>query len=138
MEVVLFDQNTDKMVLDQVFPEDIRRISTEYLGAVGEDGELRGVASLGYEQDTIILQYIFVPVKYRWNGVGTALLDDISERLFSNTNSYLEAYFDESDDLEGLRGLFLSRTDYHLEDNGDYGVAYWLGLPNHYLEGRGM
>ena len=87
MEIMLFNQNTDRAVLSRVFPEDVLRHSTEYIGALDDGGELVGVASLGYEQDTIILQYLFVPVKYRGNGVGTALLDDISDRLSGGTDS---------------------------------------------------
>ena len=128
MEVILFDQNADRVILDQVFPGDVRYTSSEFFGAFDDDGELQGVASLGYEQDTIILQYLFVPVKYRRNGAGKALLDDISERLAGNTDSFLEAYFDGYDDMESLTEFFRTRADFHLEEREGYAIAYWLGI----------
>ncbi|MBQ6443016.1 MAG: GNAT family N-acetyltransferase [Lachnospiraceae bacterium] len=132
MEVIYFDSHMDRVTIDRVFPPEAIQHSSAFFGAVDEEGELCGIAALGYEQDTLLLQYLFVPEKYRRRGVGTALLDDISERLAGNTESFMEAYMDEKNDYENLKGLFQKRADYHVEEHKHYAAAYWLGVTNAY------
>ncbi len=128
MEVILLDRQVDRSVIERVFPAEVRRKSSAFFGAFNDAGDLCGLASLGYEQDTLLLQYLFVPEKYRSKGVATALLDEISGRLEGNTNSFVEGYFDEQDDIDGLRKLFHKRPDFHMEDRERYASVYWLGL----------
>ena len=135
MEILLFDRNVDRSVIERVFPAEIRQRSSAFLGAFNENGDLCGLAALGYERDTLLLQYLFVPEKYRSKGVATALLDDISERLEGKLNGFMEAYFDEQDDIDGLRGLFSKRPDYHMENRDRYAAVYWLGLSSSTLVG---
>lgn len=128
MEVILLDRQTDGSVIERVFPADVRRKSSAFFGAFNDAGDLCGLAALGYEQDTLLLQYLFVPQPYRSKGVATALLDEITERLEGNINSFVEGYFDEQDDIDGLRRLFQKRPDFHMEDREQYAAVYWLGL----------
>ncbi len=128
MEVILFDRDMDRAVIERVFTAEVRRRSSAFFGAFNDAGDLCGLAALGYERDTLLLQYLFVPEKYRSKGVATALLDEISERLAGNTNSFVEGYFDEQDDIDGLRRLFHKRRDFHMEDREHYAAVYWLGL----------
>lgn len=127
MDIVFLDQGRDDPVIDQLFPVGARRSSTQFLAAV-EENEIKGVLSLGYEGDTILLQYLFVPEPYRRQGVATMLLDELSDRLAYQTDSFLEAYFDEEDDFVGLKGLFGRRLDYLLAEGENYAVALWGGI----------
>ena len=130
MQVVYFDNQMDRQGIERVFPPEVRRRASAFFGAFNENEDLCGIAALGYEQDTLLLQYLFVPEQYRTKGVGTALLDEISLRLEGNTNNFFEAYFDEKDDIDGLRALFHKRLDFVVQERANYAAAYWLGLSN--------
>ncbi len=128
MQIVYFDRYMDRLAIERVFPPEIRRDSSAFFGAFNENDELCGIAALGYEQDTLLLKYLFVPEPYRSKGVATALLDEISLRLEGNTDNYFEAYFDEKDDIDGLRALFHKRLDFIVQEKANFAAAYWLGL----------
>ena len=127
MDIILLDRSRDASVIAQLFPEEVRQTSTEFFAAAKGE-EIRGVASLGYEEDTVLLRYLFVPEQYRRSGVATAILNDISDRLAFVTDSFLEAYFDRADDYDGLLELFRGRNDFLLDEEEDFCVALWNGV----------
>lgn len=125
MEAHLLNNYEDREMINDIFPDEVRKRSTEFFVATDPFYGVCGAASLGFEEDTLIIQYLFVPEEYRRKGAATAIFDDISGRLSGLTDFFMEAYFDAGYGSD-LARFFMSRPDFIVEDYGDYCTVHWL------------